>query len=210
MVLSQHAGFVVESVDHTVADWLAAIASPPPDVVLIDLKLPCKMAAKVVQGIRLGGLDAKVLLLVASHDWQHLADCIELGIHGCVLGDSSLAHLVEAIERSVQGDMFCSPEILDVLCQRLSRRRAKPRWQGKAARAPLSAREKKVLELIIQGLGDQQIAERLSVSPTVVKKHVRSILDKIHVENCGKALPFRDHTDGAEGAAGQRKNRNDR
>ena len=39
-VLSQRAGFVAETIDHTAGDWLAAIESPPPDVVLIDLKFP--------------------------------------------------------------------------------------------------------------------------------------------------------------------------
>ena len=88
------------------------------------------MAVKLVQGIRQRGIDAKVLLLVASHDSQHLLDCIDLGIHGCVLGDFSLAHLVEAIERAVQGDMFCSPEILETLYQRLSRRRGQTALVG--------------------------------------------------------------------------------
>jgi DNA-binding NarL/FixJ family response regulator len=112
-VLSQRAGFVAETIDHRRPDWLAAIESPPPNVILIDLKLPQRMAVQVVQGIRQRGLDAKVLLLVSSYDYRHLLECIELGIHGCVLGDFSLAHLVEAIERAVQGDMFCSPEILE-------------------------------------------------------------------------------------------------
>ena len=128
-----------------------------------------------------------MLLLVTSHDWQHLLDCIELGIHGCVLGDFSLAHLVEAIERAVQGDMFCSPEILDALFQRLSRRRSRPRWLDKAAEIPLSTREKEVLELIVQGLGDWQIAERLSMPVSSVKNCVRTVLNKIHVAKCGKA-----------------------
>ncbi len=119
-VLEQRAGFVAETVDHTGPDWLTAIESPPPDVVLIDLALPRRMAVKVVRGIRQRGIVAKVVLLVSSHDSRHLPECIDLGIHGCVLGDFSLEHLVEAIERAIQGDMFCSPQILDELSQRLS------------------------------------------------------------------------------------------
>ena len=45
-VLSQRAGFVTETIDHASPDWLAAIQSPPPDVVLIDLRLPRRMAVK--------------------------------------------------------------------------------------------------------------------------------------------------------------------
>ena len=209
-VLSQCAHFAVETIDHTSPDWLAAIESPPPDVVLIDLKLPRRMAVKLVHGIRLHqGMNAKVLLLVTSHDWQHLMDCIELGIHGCVLGDFSLAHLVEAIERAVQGDMFCSPEILDMLCQRLSRHRGKPHWLAKAAKAPLSANEKDVLELIIQGLGDREISERLSVSLSAVKSHIRTILNKIHVKDFGEALDSRDDPHGAAEGRSRRENRSD-
>jgi DNA-binding NarL/FixJ family response regulator len=190
-VLAQRAGFAVETIDHTSPDWLAAIELPSPDVVLIDLKLPRRMAVNLVEFIHQRGIDAKVLLLVTSHDWQRLLDCIELGIHGCVLGDFSLEHLVESIERAVQGDMFCSPEILDALFRRLSRRRRKPRWLEKAANAPLTAREREVLELIAQGLVDREIAEQLSVSVSAVKNYVRSILNKIPTdtsgENCGKA-----------------------
>ena len=202
-VLSQHAGFMVEAIDHTSPDWLAAIEAPPPNVVLIDLKLPQRMAVKFVQGIRQRCIDAKLLLLVSSRDSRHLLDCIELGIHGCVLGDFSLAHLVEAIQRAVQGDMFCSPEILETLCQRFSRRRRKPPWLAKAIAAPLSVREKEVLELIVQGLGDRQIAERLSVSVSAVKNYVRSILDKIHAEDGSKALdPHEDAIGPAGGRSG--------
>ncbi len=179
-VLSQHAGFVAEPIDHTCPDWLAVIESPPPDVILIDLKLPRRMAVKLVHEVRQRGIDAKLLLLVPSNDSRYLLDCVELGIHGCVLGDFSLAHLVEAIERAVQGDMFCSPEILEILFQRLSRRRNKPRWLEKAKEAPLSAPEKDVLELMAQGLGDRKIAERLCVSLSVVRNCVRSISDKMH------------------------------
>ncbi len=119
-VLAQRAGFVAETINHAGPDGLTAIESPPPDVVLIDLALPRRMAVKVVQGIHQRGIDAKVVLLVSSHDSRHLPACIELGIHGCVLGEFSLEHLVEAIERAIQGDMFCSPEILEALSHRLS------------------------------------------------------------------------------------------
>ncbi len=80
------------------------------------------MAVKLVRGIRQREIPGKVLLLVTTYDWRHLLDCIELGVHGCVLGDSSLSHLVDAIERSVMGDMFCSPQILELLFAGLSRR----------------------------------------------------------------------------------------
>jgi two-component system response regulator DesR len=113
---------------------LAAIESSPPNVILIDLMFPRKTAVKLVQGIRQRGIDTKVLLLVSNRDYRYLLDCIESGVHGCVLGDFSLAHLIEAIERAVQGDMFCSPEILEVLYQRLAGRRAKTPKLEDAAR----------------------------------------------------------------------------
>ncbi len=181
-VLAHQAGYAAEAVDHRSAGWQAAFESPSPDVVLIDLKLPRNLAVKAVQEIRSNGIDAKVLLLVTTNDWRHLEECVELGVHGCVLGDSSLEHLVEAIDRAVQGDMFCSPEILEILAQRLLRRRSKPLWVGKAAEIPLSAHEKEVLELIMQGLRDQQIAQRLGISLYGVKRCIRGMLDKVHEE----------------------------
>jgi DNA-binding NarL/FixJ family response regulator len=125
-VLSQRAGFVAEAIDHALPDCLDAIKSPPPSIVLIDVKLPRKMAVRLVTRIRQEGIAARILLLVASRDCRYLLECIESGIHGCILADSSLAHLVEAIERAIEGDMFCSPEILEALSKRLSRRKSKP------------------------------------------------------------------------------------
>jgi DNA-binding NarL/FixJ family response regulator len=200
-VLKGHAGFTAVEVDHEHPDRLHRIQAASPDVVLVDLNLAGGLALELTRQIhRLPG-DVKVLLLASGNSVHEIARCVEAGALGCIVEESSLTELTDAVETVGRGEAYCSPQVARSIfaeCARLAHGR---HWSERAGAARLTARELEVLQLVAEGLGNKQIARRLSVSLYTVKNHVHNILEKLQAHDRFEAVElarrqpwFPDHT----------------
>lgn len=151
-----------------------------PDVVLMDMLMPEMDGAAATRVIRERFPGTQVIALTSFTEDAMVQDVLRAGAIGYLLKDVGADELASAIRRARDGKPTLAPEATEVLLR--SQR------QPKAAGHDLSPREREVLALMVEGLNNREIAERLVISPTTAKFHVSSILGKLGVDNRTEAV----------------------
>jgi DNA-binding NarL/FixJ family response regulator len=100
------------------------------------------------------------------------------------LQDASLDELADAAHRAVRDEPLATPHVIATLMRRVAVLSQNGR---RGTVGELTSRELVVVELIVQGLSDKEIAAQLSIAVTTVKNHVHSILEKLKVQRRGEA-----------------------
>ena len=117
---------------------------------------------------------------------SEIVACAESGVAGLHLRTESFEHLVSLIGSAGNGRAHCSPEVSAILLRRVYSYAAQP--NPGATTEVLTPREIEILDLIEQGLTNQQIASRLSLTLNTVKNHVHNLLGKLGVPSRGEAV----------------------
>lgn len=161
------------------AEALRMAATVRPDVVLMDLRMPGMDGVAATAELRRAAQPPKVLVLTTFDDDAHLYPALAAGAAGFLVKDTDPADLLAAVRRVVDGDLPFSPQLLRRLVDRAVD--AAPDEQTEAV--PLTDRERSVLTLVGQGLGNQEIADRLHLGVSTVKSHVAALMDKTGCDN---------------------------
>lgn len=166
---------------HTLAGARTWIATQPPDVLLIDHRLPDGYGTDLVPEVKRLYPTVKVVLMSAAVDDVALVSAIENGASGFLSKSATVDELVHALKAAAAGEVLVSPALLARLLPRLSRER---RTMGTS----LTQREVEVLQVLAEGASNAAIAERLGISLNTVRNHVQSILAKLNVHSKLEAL----------------------
>jgi NarL family two-component system response regulator LiaR len=151
-----------------------------PDVVLMDLIMPVMDGATATQVIRQNCPQTQVVVLTTFKEEALVQKALGAGAIGYLLKDVQGDELAEAIRLAHAGQSTLSPEVTQALIRATSR----PSQPGH----DLSEREREVLALMVKGLNNNEIAERLFVSLSTVKHHVSHILSKLGATNRAEAV----------------------
>jgi len=147
-----------------------------PDVILMDLRMPGLDGIEATRLVMATRPQSKVLALTTFDDDAHLYSALAAGAAGFLVKDTSPAELVDAIRRTAGGDYSLSPHLLRRLVARATDAEAATPTGPPAD--PLTARELDVLPLVVDGLSNQEIADRLHLGVTTVKTHVANLMEK--------------------------------
>ena len=156
-----------------------------PDVILLDLIMPNMDGIAAINAIKREDPDARILILTSFAEEEKVFAAIRAGALGYLLKDSSPLALIDAIYDVHRGDSSLHPSIARKLIRELNRPPDLPPTED-----PLTEREVEVLKLVAQGLSNQEIADRLYISPRTVGVHVGHILDKLHLANRTQAALY--------------------
>lgn len=151
-----------------------------PDVILMDLVMPVLGGVAATRLIRQRCPEAQVIALTSFQEKELVQDALQAGAIGYLLKNVSGDELAEAIRHAHAGRPTLAPEALQALVQTTPAEAS----LGK----DLTRRELEVLALLVKGLSNPEIAERLSVSRATVKVQVSSILSKLGVSNRAEAI----------------------
>jgi NarL family two-component system response regulator LiaR len=160
---------------HSGEEALSLSGQVQPDVVLMDMMMPGMDGVETTQALKDQYPDIQVLALTSFHDPSLVQGVMQAGAVGYLLKGASMDELAEAIRAAYSGRPTLAPEAVQALVQRAG----SPQRIGD----DLSGREREVLVLLVQGLSNAEIAERLMVSTAAAKYHVSSILSKLGAAN---------------------------
>jgi DNA-binding NarL/FixJ family response regulator len=165
---------------------LHSIQKHPPDLVLLDIRMPKMSGIEVLREMKAKTLTIPVILLTTFDDDAALLEGIRLGAKGYLLKDVSLVKLTEAIRLVAAGRSMISPVVTERLLHGLEQAPLQPD-SGYESEA-LTAREAEIIRLMTGGYSNREIAGALYLSEGTVKNHVSNILAKLGVRDRTRAV----------------------
>jgi len=160
-----------------------------PDLVLMDLQMPEVDGIEATRLISAEMPNVKVVILTASEEESKLFDAIKSGAQGYLLKNLEADTFFEMLDRAQRGE----PALTPTLARKLLQEFAKPieTTAPPAEEETLTAREREVLELMVEGVtSNRKLAKRLGLSENTVKFHVRNILDKLRLHNRAEVVGY--------------------
>ncbi len=155
-----------------------AVTTLRPDVVLMDIRMPVLDGIAATREIAARGLETRVLVLTTYDVDSYVYGALRAGAAGFLLKATAPDRLVAGIETVSEGEALLSPSLTQRLIEQHVRGPA-PTAGVPDALAPLTEREREVLALVAQGLGNAEIAAVLVVSEATVKTHMNRLLSKL-------------------------------
>jgi DNA-binding NarL/FixJ family response regulator len=150
-----------------------------PDVVLMDLSLPGMSGVEATRRLTRAGSGVCVVILTVMADEATLMEAIQAGAVGYLLKDAPITDIIAGVRAATSGGSLLSPQ----LAAKLLRRIRAGRSEREGPRPRLTDREREVLELMVEGRDNAEIAKVLFISQNTVKNHVAAILFKLEVDN---------------------------
>jgi len=166
---------------------VSQVESLQPDVILMDLVMPEMDGVEAIRHIKAHQPAARILVLTSFATDDKVFPAIKAGAQGYLLKDSSPEELVQAIRQVYQGETSLHPTIARKVLQEIQ---TPPVPEQPRTSEPLTEREVEVLQMIVRGMGNQTISERLSISEATVRTHVSNILGKLHLASRTQAALY--------------------
>jgi two-component system, NarL family, response regulator LiaR len=148
-----------------------------PDLVVMDIGLPRLDGIAATQQIKAALPETHVVMLTSHQTDTEIIAALSSGADAYCIKGASVERLLSAIAAAVEGATYLDPQIARRVIDNLK----PPSPSGNAAN--LSQRELEVLRLMVEGLSNPEIAQKLYLSPNTVKTHVRGIMNKLSVDD---------------------------
>jgi NarL family two-component system response regulator LiaR len=153
-----------------------------PDVILMDLMMPEMDGIAATRAILADCPEIKIIAMTSFEDEQLVQGVLAAGAISYLIKNVTSDELAKAIRDAASGRSTLSPEAARVLVQ-ATRPTKQPLFE-------LTEREQEVLNLVVQGNSNQQIAEALFVTIATVKAHISNILSKLQVSSRAEAIAY--------------------
>jgi DNA-binding NarL/FixJ family response regulator len=181
--LAAHPHLRIDGTTATPLETRRALRDLQPDVVIVDVSF--EDIVSVIRTLRAESSRSRILVFAVEENIDTILSYASAGADGFVTANSSVAELVEAIERTAAGELLCSARI----AAQLLRQAARPP-DGLTSHAidhVLTGREQQVFSLLKQGRSNKEIARELTIAHATVKNHVHRVLEKLNVTTRGRA-----------------------
>lgn len=150
-----------------------------PDLILLDLNMPGMNGFEVLDNLRSRELSGRIILFTVSNYGEDLINALKRGADGYLLKDMEPEKLIIALKEAASGKMVVSPTLASILAESLRDNRASTEHNLSV----LTPRETHILNLISQGLSNKMIANKLQITESTVKVHVKHLLKKLNLKS---------------------------
>jgi two-component system response regulator DevR len=183
--LLEESGLTVVGEAATAAEAVPRIIATRPTVAVLDVQLPDGTGIDVCREIRSRLPETVCLMLTSFDDDEALFAAIMAGAAGYLLKQIRGLQLVEAVQRVASGESLLDPKVTSRVLERL---RSGPKQDPRLA--SLTDQERRILDLIAEGLTNRQIGSRLGLAEKTVKNYVSSLLAKIGMRSRTQAALY--------------------
>ena len=172
-------------------ELLDQLPETPADVVLLDINMPVMDGPETARQLRIAYPEVTVLVLSMLDDEKHIFQMLDAGAAGYILKSAGLDEIVHGIRMVVAGRPFLCSEVGFAALNKLRDggsapvEEASPKGGG-----ALSRRETEVLQLIAEGLTNQEIADKLFTSKRTIETHRQNIIAKTQMKNTASLIRF--------------------
>ena len=156
-----------------------------PDLVLMDLHMPIMNGVQAIRHLRKSDPDLPILVLTTYTDEKWLFDAIRAGANGYLLKDRPRQELIDAIKGTVSGESYLDPAVAKKVLDSVA---SAPEPIHDEQDFDLSQREKDILQLLVEGLSNAEIAKRLFLSEGTVRNYMSSLFVKLGVSDRTQAV----------------------
>ncbi len=183
--LLEESGLTVVGEASTASEAVPRIVATRPTVAVLDVQLPDGTGIDVCREIRSRLPETACLMLTSFDDDEALFAAIMAGAAGYLLKQIRGLQLVEAVQRVARGESLLDPKVTTRVLERL---RSGPKQDPRLA--SLTDQERRILDLIAEGLTNRQIGTRLGLAEKTVKNYVSSLLAKIGMRSRTQAALY--------------------
>lgn len=177
---------VAEASDGREAVQQAEAANP--HVAVLDVAMPNLSGIEAAQRIAAQMPNIAIVILSMHSDEGYVLRALKAGARGYLLKDAAESDLIEAIKAVSQGKTFFSSEISKMLVEDYIR---EIRTRGvEDSYELLTSREREILQLLVEGNSNKDIANRLNVSPHTVETHRRNLQDKLNLHSFAELILY--------------------
>jgi DNA-binding NarL/FixJ family response regulator len=167
------------------AEAVDLVRETGPDVVLMDIRMPgtdgLEATRRIVAAPELAG--TRVVVLTTFDLDEYVFEAVRIGASGFLVKDTEPAELVRAVRAVAGGDALLSPGVTRRLIGEFANRSRGTNAPAAQELSRLTEREREIVALVGEGLSNDEIAERLVVSPATAKTHVSRAMVKLHVRD---------------------------
>lgn len=174
---------------------VAKVAELEPDVVLMDISMPGGGGLAATRAISEQHPDVGIIILTIHDDEQYLYELVRAGAKGYLVKDSEPQRVVDAIHQVHSGGSYLPPDLMEKVLGEFRRLRdggpgPSLRDRPKVGAEALTARELEILQHIVEGHSNAEIAQSLFISEKTVKNHITNILRKLDLSDRTQAAVF--------------------
>lgn len=165
---------------------LEVIAHVQPDLLIVDIRMPRMTGLEVVKQLSKDLPKVKKLVLSMHDSEEYVVESIESGADGYLLKGSSKAEFLKALHTIAAGGKYFSGDISEIIIDNFVKGKAKQNTKNPIESEEISQltnREKQILELILDGKGNNDIAEVLKISRRTAEVHRFNLMKKLNVKN---------------------------
>ena len=184
-ILQSDSEIKVIGIAHNGQQALDLIHHQTPDLVLMDLQMPIMNGVQASRQLRKTHPDLPVLVLTTYMDDKWLFDAIRAGATGYLLKDRPRQELLEAIKGTVSGEAYLDPSVAKKVMDQVA---AAPEPIKDDVGIEISQRERDILTLLVEGLSNAEIAQRLYLSEGTVRNYLSSLFVKLDVSDRTQAV----------------------
>ncbi len=191
MVVERDDGLrMIASPVHIPEEAIELCRTQRPDVVLMDIVFKGHMTGiQATRKIKEVSPATKVVIMTAHDDDRLLVEAVEAGASGFLGKEEAADEVLSAAKAAADGEVLIDPATLTRLLHQVSKER-EARRDAQALLNDLTDREREILQLLAEGMRNEEIAQKLFISPQTVQTHVRNLLAKLGVHSKLEAVAF--------------------
>ncbi|MDQ3003194.1 MAG: response regulator transcription factor [Fibrobacterota bacterium] len=150
-----------------------------PQVVLLDLGLERPNSLEVVRLVKKAFPGVKIIGMGLIPTQSDIMECVQAGAEGFILKSASVAEVIATIRAVAAGQTVLPPTMAGSLFSQVAEHALSKGKRNLKSAIRMTVREKEVIALIVDGMSNKQIAERLNIAIFTVKSHVHNIMEKL-------------------------------